>query len=498
MGIRSFLSKPVASWVVKKQEQWAMDPVRTQQQVFRYLLNMAKATQFGKAHRFADIKDHKAFVRQVPVRDYEGLNEYIQKVVKGEQDVLWPGQPVYFAKTSGTTSGIKYIPITKDSIPYHIAAARDALLNYIHHTGKSQFLDRKLIFLSGSPEIEKKNGIYVGRLSGIVNHHVPAYLRTNQMPTYATNCIDDWETKLDQIVEETLHQDMSLISGIPPWVQMYFDRIQAKTGKTIGTVFPNFDLFVYGGVNFNPYKARLFDSIGKHVDTLETYPASEGFIAFQDQPHSEGLLLLLNSGIFYEFIPVAEYFNENPTRLTIGEVQLGENYALIMSTNAGLWGYSIGDTVKFVSTYPHRIVVTGRIKHFISAFGEHVIGEEVEKAMKATLLLHPQVEVTEFTVAPFVSSEQGQSYHEWLVEFSKPPADLQQFSADLDQAMVSLNIYYDDLITGNILKSLTLTSLKPGAFVDYMKTLGKLGGQNKVPRLSNDRTFADGLLAFKK
>ncbi len=498
MGIRSFLSKPMARWVVQQQEQWARNPVRTQQQVLRYLIQKAAATRFGKDHGFGKIKDHQSFVQHVPIRDYEGLNDYIQQVVKGEQDVLWPGKPVYFAKTSGTTSGIKYIPITKDSIPYHIAAARDALLNYIHQTGKSQFLDKKLIFLSGSPEIEQKNGIYVGRLSGIVNHHVPSYLRSNQMPSYATNCIDDWETKLDQIVEETLHQDMSLISGIPPWVQMYFDRIQAKTGQTIGEVFPNFNLFVYGGVNFNPYKARLFDSIGKNLDTLETYPASEGFIAFQDQPHQEGLLLLLNSGIFYEFIPVSEYFNEYPTRLSIGEVELGENYALIMSTNAGLWGYSIGDTVKFVSKDPYRIVVTGRIKHFISAFGEHVIGEEVEKAMKATLLLHPEVEVTEFTVAPFVSPEQGQSYHEWLVEFSKAPSNLPQFSADLDQAMVDLNIYYDDLITGNILKSLILTSLQPGAFVDYMKTLGKLGGQNKVPRLSNDRTFADGLLAFKK
>jgi len=498
MGIRSFLSKPIACWAVWRQQQWALNPVQTQQKVLQYLIQRAQTTQFGKEHQFSAIKDHTDFVQRVPVRDYEDLSPYIQKVVKGEQGVLWPGKPVYFAKTSGTTSGVKFIPITKDSIPYHIAAARDALLNYVYQTGKSQYLDKKLIFLSGSPEIEKKNGIYIGRLSGIVNHHVPGYLRTNQMPSYETNCIDDWETKLDKIVVETLPEDMSLISGIPPWVQMYFDRIQAKTGKTISEVFPNFNLFVYGGVNFNPYKARLFDSIGKSVDTIETYPASEGFIAFQDQRDSDGLLLLLNSGIFYEFIPVAEYFDEKPRRLTIGEVELGENYALVMSTNAGLWGYSIGDTVKFVSKMPYRIVVTGRIKHFISAFGEHVIGEEVERAMKETLALHPEAEVTEFTVAPYVSSEKGKSYHEWLVEFSKDPKDLQQFTVDLDQAMVRLNIYYDDLITGNILKPLVLTSLKSGAFVDYMKTLGKLGGQNKVPRLSNDRTFADGLLAFKK
>ncbi|MDB5273178.1 MAG: hypothetical protein JWO58_1545 [Chitinophagaceae bacterium] len=497
MGIRSFLSKPLANWIVQQQDKWSSQPAITQEQVFQHLIQRAKDTQFGKEHDFAGIKDHRSFVQRVPVRDYEELNPYVQKVVKGESNVLWPGKPVYFAKTSGTTSGVKYIPITKDSIPFHIAAARDALLNYVHRTGKSQFLDKKLMFLSGSPEIDQKNGIYIGRLSGIVNHHVPGYLRSNQLPSYATNCIDDWETKLDTIVEETLSQDMSLISGIPPWVQMYFDRIQAKTGKTISEVFPNFNLFVYGGVNFEPYKARLFDSIGKKIDSIETYPASEGFIAFQDATAEEGLLLLLNSGVFYEFIPVANYFDVNPPRLTIAEVELGQNYAVVMSTNAGLWGYSIGDTVKFVSRAPYRIVVTGRIKHFISAFGEHVIGEEVEKAMKETLLLNPGTEVTEFTVAPYVSSEKGQSYHEWLVEFSKAPTDASKFAADLDRAMIRLNIYYDDLITGNILMPLALTTLRQGAFVDYMKTLGKLGGQNKVPRLANDRSFANGLTAFK-
>lgn len=497
MGIRSFLSKPLAAWVLRQQASWSSRPEHTQQQIFHSLIQRAKHTRFGKDHRFEQIRDHQTYCEWVPVRDYEGLNPYIQQVVKGEKDILWPGKPLYFAKTSGTTSGVKYIPITKDSIPYHIAAARDALLNYVHRTGKSDFLDRKLMFLSGSPEIDQKNGIYIGRLSGIVNHHVPSYLRTNQMPSYATNCIEDWETKLDTIVEETLQRDMGLISGIPPWVQMYFDRIQARTGKTISEVFPHFSLFVYGGVNFEPYKSRLFESIGKRIDSIETYPASEGFIAFQDASEEEGLLLLLNSGIFYEFIPVEHYFDPQPPRLTIGQVELGRNYAVVMSTNAGLWSYSIGDTVKFVSTHPYRLIVTGRIKHFISAFGEHVIGEEVEKAMKEAQRLHPEVEVTEFTVAPLVSQEKGQSYHEWLVEFAKAPADPAAFVADLDRAMAKLNIYYDDLITGNILRSLVLTPLKQGAFIHYMKTLGKLGGQNKVPRLANDRQFADGLSAWK-
>lgn len=493
MGIRAVLSKPVASLVVSGQNKWSSRPGETQQKIFNNLISAAGKTSFGKDHHFQDIKTHADFIKAVPVRDYEGLKDYVERVVKGEEDVLWPGKPKYFAKTSGTTSGIKYIPISKESIPFHIAGARDALLNYIHQTGKSIFLDGNLIFLSGSPEMQLKNGIHVGRLSGIVNHHVPSYLRSNQKPGYQTNCIEDWETKLEKIIDETLGCPMTLISGIPPWVQMYFDRIIARTGKKIKDVFPEFSLFVYGGVNFEPYRAKLYESIGKKVDSIETYPASEGFIAFQDRQDEEGLLMLLNSGIFYEFIPAEEYFKENPTRLSIEEVELGKNYAVIMNTNAGLWGYSIGDTVKFVSKNPYRILVTGRIKHFISAFGEHVIGEEVEKAMKTVMSKHPETELVEFTVAPQVTPKEGLPYHEWFVEFAKAPADLDLFARQLDEEMVKLNVYYKDLITGSILRPLKLSPLKRSAFIDYMKSLGKLGGQNKVPRLSNDRAIADSL-----
>lgn len=497
MGVKSFLSRPLAAYVVSQQRKWAQAPIETQNSVFNYLLKKATGTVFGKEHTFAGIRNYKDFKQQVPVRDYEALSSYIEKVKSGKENVLWPGKPAYLAKTSGTTSGIKYIPITKESIPFHINGARDALLNYVHATGKSTFLDKSMIFLSGSPEMTKQHGIHIGRLSGIVNHHVPSYLRRNQKPSYTTNCIEDWEEKLDKIVEETLHADMSLISGIPPWVQMYFDRISAKTGKKIKDVFPDFSLFVYGGVNFEPYKKKLFDSIGKKIDSIETYPASEGFIAFQDQQDDPSLLLLLNSGIFYEFIPVEEYFNENPTRLSIGEVELGRNYAVIMNTNAGLWGYSIGDTVKFVSLDPCKILVTGRIKHFISAFGEHVIGEEVEKAMKRALEKHPEVRLSEFTVAPQVTPKDGLPHHEWLIEFESQPDDLKQFAIDLDQALVDLNIYYKDLIIGNILSTLRITVLRKNTFIDYMKEKGKLGGQNKVPRLSNERVFAEGLQKFR-
>jgi hypothetical protein len=493
MGIRSFLAKPFAAYIASQTRQWSMQPGKFQMQILHQLVEHGKATAFGKDHDFASIRTYDDFKKHVPIRDYELLKSYFDRVVKGEADVLWKGKPLYLAKTSGTTSGTKYIPITRDSVPYHFNNSRNAVLSYVHETGNASFLDGGLIFLSGSPELDEKAGIKVGRLSGIANHHVPSYLRTNQKPSYKTNCIDDWEEKLDRIIDETLKENMTLISGIPPWAQMYFDRIQARTGKKIKDVFPNFSMFVYGGVNFEPYRAKLFDSIGKKVDSIETYPASEGFIAYQDSQVEPGLLLQLNSGIFYEFVPAEEYFNDNPRRLSIEEVELGKNYALIINSNAGLWGYSIGDTVKFVSKNPYRLIVSGRIKHFISAFGEHVIGEEVEKAMKYTMEKFPEAELIEFTVAPNVAPREGMPHHQWLVEFSRAPRDLAAFSLELDNQMRKLNVYYDDLISGNILRTLIITSLKRNAFIDYMKSLGKLGGQNKVPRLSNDRKIADAL-----
>lgn len=497
MGIRAVLAKPFAAYIAGQTKKWSSNPGYFQTHVFKKLIADARHTHFGHNHGFESIQSHQDFIKQVPIRDYEELKPYIEKVLHGEKDVLWPGKPAYFAKTSGTTSGTKYIPISKESIPNHIHGARNALLSYVHETGNASFLDGGLIFLSGSPELDEKAGIKTGRLSGIVNHHVPGYLRTNQKPSYSTNCIEDWEEKLDRIIDETIDSDMTLISGIPPWVQMYFDRIVARTGKKIKDVFPNFSMFVYGGVNFEPYRAKLFETIGRHVDSIETYPASEGFIAYQDSQHAEGLLLLLNAGIFFEFVPADEYFTENPRRLSIEEVELGKNYAVIINSNAGLWGYSIGDTVKFVSKDPYRVIVSGRIKHFISAFGEHVIGEEVEKAMKYTIQKFPEVELVEFTVAPNVAPAEGMPHHEWLIEFANPPGAMEAFIQELDNQLRALNVYYDDLISGSILQPLKITSLRKNAFIEYMKSLGKLGGQNKVPRLSNDRKIADEISKFK-
>jgi len=468
-----------------------------QDAILKELLKVGKTTEFGKEHSLDKVTSYEEFKKAVPVRDYESIKPYIEKIKDGKHNILWRGKPIYLAKTSGTTSGVKYIPISKDSISNHLNTARNALLCYMAETGNSSFANGKMIFLSGSPELERVGGIPTGRLSGIVNHHIPSYLRSNQLPSYETNCIEDWETKLDKIVEETINQNMTLISGIPPWVQMYFDRLTEHSGKKINEIFPNFSVLVHGGVNFEPYKARIFESIGKKMDTIETFPASEGFFAFQDTQKEEGLLLNTNSGIFYEFIPASQIFDENPTRISLHDVKAGENYALVINNNAGLWGYNIGDTVKFLSVNPYRLVVTGRTKHFISAFGEHVIGEEVEQSLLKAAQ-EDDVHITEFTVAPMIQQGEGKSYHEWFIEFENEPSNVESFAMKVDQNLREKNIYYDDLIAGNILQPLQIRVIRKNGFIDYMKSIGKLGGQNKVPRLSNDRKVADELIKWTK
>jgi len=493
MSIKSFFGKIIANRDVVQTKKWSSNPIETQQKVLHQLLKTAANTAFGKDHCFSEISNYEDFKTQVPVRDYEGLKPYIERIKNGEQDVLWKGSPLYFAKTSGTTSGAKYIPLTKESLAYQIKAAKSALLHYIVDSGNHHFINGKMIFLQGSPELDMNPTVPNGRLSGIVANFVPSYLQSNRLPSYKTNCIEDWETKVEAIIEETLPEDMRLISGIPSWVQMYFERLQAKTGKTISELFPNFSLFVFGGVNYEPYRKKFEELIGKKVDSLELYPASEGFIAFQEKQDEKGLLLLLDYGIFYEFIPADEFYDENPTRISLGEVKMGINYVLILNTNAGLWGYNIGDTVAFTSLEPYRIIVTGRIKHFTSAFGEHVIAKEVEEAIRLAMEQCTEVELSEFTVAPQTEPEEGLPYHEWLIEFSTDAKDVALFEKLIDENLQAQNSYYKDLIEGKILRQLKITSLPKNAFHKYMKSQGKLGGQNKIPRLANDRKIADSL-----
>ena len=495
MNLKSLLAVPFAKRIKKTELRWMNNPVKTQDKVFQNLIKSAQYTLFGKDHCFSKIKSYEDFQRYVPIVDYEDLKPYIQKIRKGEKDILWPGKPLYFAKTSGTTSGSKYIPITRESMPLHIKIARNALLFYIAEKNEASFVSGKMIFLQGSPILEKINGIGIGRLSGIVAHYVPKYLLKNRLPSWKTNCIEDWEAKVEAIVEETINENMSVIGGIPSWVQMYFEKLIAKTGKKISELFPKFNLFVYGGVRFEPYKQNFENLIGKKIDCIELYPASEGFIAFQDSQQKEGMLLQLNCGIFYEFIPADEFSNENPTRISLKQVTLNVNYIIILNTNAGLWGYNIGDTVMFTSLKPYRIKVTGRVKHFISAFGEHVIAKEVEQALNEAVQ-DTEVRVIEFTVAPQVTPKKGLPYHQWCIEFEKEPKDLKAFAEKIENSMQRQNAYYEDLVAGKILQPLVITKIRKNGFNTYMKRIGKLGGQNKIPRLSNDRKIVNNLNDF--
>lgn len=495
MSFKSFAARIFAKRIQRKIASWANQPLVTQERVFKSLLEKAKHTAFGKDHDFETITTYQDFAARVPIRDYEQLRPYVDRVVAGEVNVLWPGKPLYFAKTSGTTSGAKYIPLTKDSMPTHPNSARNAILMYIAQTGNTQFVDGKMIFLQGSPEVQEKNGVMVGRLSGIVAHYVPNYLQKNRLPSWETNCIENWEAKVDAIVEETINQKMTLIGGIPPWVQMYYEKLMATSGKAVGDLFAEYSLFVYGGVNYEPYRAKFEKMIGRRVDSIELYPASEGFFAFQDTQDQPGMLLQLDNGIFYEFVEATTFFEENPKRITLKDVVIGVNYVMIISTTAGLWGYNIGDTVQFTSTSPYRIMVSGRIKHFISAFGEHVIGKEVEQAIQEAMAA-TKLSINEFTVAPQINPAQGLPYHEWFIEFeSAPESDevMTAFAKAIDQSLQSQNSYYYDLIEGKVLRPLVITKVPYEGFNKYMKSIGKLGGQNKIPRLSNDRKIADAL-----
>lgn len=475
---------------VQKAEDFKKNAEKNQEDLLLSLVKTAQKTLFGREHDFENIHSVKEFQDRVPVADYEDLKPYIERVKKGQSNILWTETPEYFAKTSGTTSGSKYIPISKEGMPFQIAGAQSALFHYISKKNNADFVNGKMIFLQGSPELEEVFGIKTGRLSGIVAHHIPNYLQKNRLPSWETNIMEDWETKVDKIIEETEHENMTLISGIPPWLIMYFEKLTEKHGKKIKQLFPNLQLIVTGGVNYEPYRDKMEDLLGGKVDIVQTFPASEGFFAFQDDYTKEGLLLLTNHGIFYEFVPLEEYGKPGARRLTLKEIELHKDYALILTTNSGLWAYSIGDVVRFISKDPYRVLVSGRTKHFTSAFGEHVIAFEVEEAMKATLEKHP-AQITEFHLAPQVNPAEGLPYHEWLIEFEKEPEHLEAFRDELDQQLRARNTYYDDLISGNILQKLQITRLAKNAFHEYAKSQGKLGSQNKTPRLANDRKIAN-------
>lgn len=496
-----FISKLIsyiAKRVVQKEHTKHKQGIETQMQVLTGLVYGGKQTKFGKEHNFATILNYKDYKANVPLYNYEKLKPYIEEIAQGKQNILWKTKTIYFAKTSGTTSGAKYIPITKDSIKNHISAARNCLFAYVGETGNADFFTKKMIFLQGSPELEMYGKIKTGRLSGIVYHHVPFWLLQNRKPSYETNCIEDWEQKVNTIVNETYLENMSLLSGIPPWCMQYFEKLLTKTNKeNLKQLFPSLQLYVYGGLNYEPYKEKMDKLLGKNVDKIETYPASEGFFAYQDSQKEKGLLLNIDSGIFYEFISVENYLKGNMDRLCLKDVIINTQYVLVISSNAGLWAYDTGDTIKFISLQPYKITVTGRIKHFISAFGEHVIQEEVEKAIE-TITKHFKISVVEFTVAPFVGTANEKSYHEWFIEFADHTFNINDISIFLDKSIQEQNIYYQDLRKNGILENAKITLIKKGGFEQYFKQQGKLGGQNKVQHLANDRELAKVLQHYVK
>ena len=484
------LLKLVAYIAKTRINNWAKNPVKTQEKQFKQLLNKGSKTLFGKDHNFDKIKNYQDFKHNVPIRDYEGIKDYIELIKSGKENVLWPGKPVYFAITSGTTSGAKYIPITKDSLPNHLNGAQNALLMYVAQTGKTMFIKGKFIFIQGSPVLKKISGILTGRLSGITAHHTPFYMKSFMLPSWNTNIIDEWEKKVDKIINETMNQNMTIISGIPSWLQMYFEKITEITNQKISSVFPNFNLLIYGGVNFEPYKNKFYTLIGKQIDSIEIFPASEGFFAFQDKQDSKGLLLILNAGIFYEFINVNHFRANKMHRISIEDVEKNTNYLMIISSSAGLWGYNTGDTVMFTSIKPYKLIVTGRIKQQLSAFGEHVIVKEVEQAIEQAISKTGNL-VNEFTVAPRFKSEQQNACHEWFIEFANDDANIEVFASHLDNELQKQNKYYKDLIIGKIIDKPNIKKVSKGGFKKYMNSIGKLGGQNKIPKIANDRKIVD-------
>lgn len=497
MGVKSNLILATANFICRKEDQEDLKAIKNQSKIFQQLITKGKLTQFGADHDFKSIKTIQDYQARVQINDYEGLKHYFDQVHSGKMNVLWPGLPKYLAKTSGTTSGTKYIPLTKPSIPNHINSARNALFSYIYHSKSSAIFDGQMLFLSGSPVLTKENGILVGRLSGIVNHEIPSWMTKNKLPNHELNMLEPWEHKIDRLVEDIVSKNLTTISGIPPWIQMFLERVLDFTGKSsIAEVFPNLDLYIHGGVNFKPYKPKIAALIGRDICYIETYPASEGFIAYQDNPDHDELRLICNSGIYYEFVKPSDLGLNNAARLGLEEVRVGEDYAIILTSNAGLWSYLIGDIIEFTSLNPYKIKVTGRVSQFISAFGEHVISSEVDYAMQVALSKH-QFELVEYAVAPQVNPiEQDKAYHEWFIEFKNPPHNIAEIAQTISSALESKNTYYKDLIKGNMLACAKISCVRKDGFKDYLISIGKYGEQFKVPRLSNDRKVADALTPY--
>lgn len=485
-----------------KIEYWISHPVEVQYEVFKDLITEGQYTCFGRKYGFETIFSIEDYKTKVPISQYDDLKPYIEKCMQGESNLLWNTPIHWFAKSSGTTSDkSKFIPISEESLEYtHFQGAKDVITLYYHFNPDSDLLTGKGLVIGGSHQVNKLNEeIQFGDLSAVLMQNTPFWGHWLRTPELSVALLDEWESKIEKLAQTTIQENVTSISGVPTWTLVLIKRILDITGKkTLLEVWPNLELYIHGGVSFTPYRLQFEKLIGGHIHYLDLYNASEGFFAAQDNPYEEGMLLYLNHGIFYEFMPAEEYGKPSPKTLGLDEVTTDKNYALIITTNGGLWRYMIGDTIQFTSLYPFRIKVTGRVKHYINAFGEEVIVDNSDYAI-ALACSKTHAVVNDYTAAPIYFSENENGAHEWLIEFEQEPADLQLFTFELDNALKQVNSDYEAKRHKDIALRMPLVrKLKKGIFTEWLKEKGKLGGQHKVPRLSNDRVYLEEILAIMK
>jgi hypothetical protein len=482
-------------------ENWMNNPIHAQREVLQELVTAGQYTEFGRKYGFDSLFTIKEFKEAVPIHEYDDLKPYIERIMQGEQNLLWNTPITWFAKSSGTTSEkSKFIPISEESLEEsHFQGAKDVLALYYNFNPESDLLTGKGLVIGGSHQVSKINEeTQYGDLSAVLMQNTPFWGHWLRTPELSIALLDEWETKIERLAETTIPENVTSISGVPTWTLVLIKRILEITGKAnLKEVWPNLELYIHGGVSFTPYKEQFEKLIGAPIHYVDLYNASEGFFAAQDDPAYEGMLLFLQHGIFYEFMPTEEFGKENPQTVGLDQVELGKNYALVISTNGGLWRYLIGDTVQFTTTYPFRVKVSGRIKHFINAFGEELIVDNSDKAIAAACEKTGAI-VNDYTAAPIYFSDEGNGGHEWLIEFEKTPADLGLFTFELDSALKNVNSDYEAKRHKDIaLRMPVVKALQKGSFENWLRSKGKLGGQHKVPRLSNDRTYIDEILSIK-
>ncbi len=503
MPILNSIISLINSKRIRQIEAFKSNPDETQQKQLEYLLKTAAKTDIGQRYDFDSITSADTFRERVPVVDYEKVKPYVERLKRGEKDLLWPGEIKWFAKSSGTTSSkSKFIPVSKNSLEEcHFRGGKDVITLYLENKPESELFPGKCLVLGGSHQVNSFNSdSYYGDLSAILIENMPFWTQFLKTPDPSIALMSEWESKMKKLTEATIDENVTSIAGVPSWFLVLLKYILERTGKSnILEVWPNLELFIHGGINFTPYREQYKSIIPTdNMSYMETYNASEGFFAIQDDLSKEGMLLMLDYGIFYEFMPVSEAGKEFPKTHTIHEVKKNKDYAMIISTNGGLWRYLIGDTVRFVSLHPHRIIITGRTKHFINAFGEELIVDNAERGLEIACKKTGAV-IREYTGAPVFMSRKSKGRHQWIIEFEKMPDDIENFANIFDKSLQSLNSDYEAKRYKDItLDRLEVIVARDNLFIDWLATKNKLGGQHKVPRLANDRKYIDELIALNK